>query len=108
MTLREFLNRRSRRASAVSAIAVAAVWALMIHLPTGSAKTRVMAWGFMGGILLCGFICSRTRCPRCGAGIGYIDPCEARSRRKWRREAGLNLCGKCGLHLDEQISPGAE
>jgi hypothetical protein len=105
MTLREYLNRRSLRANIVAAIGVAVVWAITIRAPKGSLENTLVGWAFVGGIACSLLFSRRARCPRCGAAIGYIDTSEARSHKRWRQDAGLNWCGNCGLHLDEQILP---
>jgi hypothetical protein len=103
MTLREYLNRRELRVNIVAAFGVAAVWAITIRACKGSLENILVGWAFVAGIACSLLFSRRARCPRCGAAIGYIDLGEGRRSTKWRQDAGLNWCGNCGLHLDEQI-----
>ena len=105
MTLREFLNRRGRRAAVCSAIPVIVVWAFAIRAPKGSPENYLMEAAFVVAIVAFLFVSSRARCPRCREAIGYIDTSELRKHKKRILDAGLDRCRSCGLHLDEQIPP---
>jgi hypothetical protein len=105
MSLREFLNRLLRRTGAISAIAVLAVWAFTIRAPKGSPENFLMGAAFVVALIGFLFVGSRARCPRCCGMIGYIDTSESRKYWKRIRAAGLDRCGRCGLHLDERIHP---
>jgi len=105
MTLREFLNRRIFRAVVSSAIAVVLVWAFTHRAPTGSPENDLMGAAFVVAMIAVLFVTHRARCPRCGEAIGYIDTSEMQRYQKRILEAGLDKCGSCGLHLDEQIPP---
>ncbi len=58
--------------------------------------------GFVGvaAITVSIFIMNRTRCPKCGQRIGYMDT----RRRRSVKLMGLDYCRSCGLHLDEEIA----
>jgi hypothetical protein len=105
MTLREFLNRRIRRAALCSAIAVLMAWAFTIRAPKGSPENYLMGGVFVVALIAFLFLSSRARCPRCRERLGYVDTSEMRKHKKWILEAGLDRCRSCGLHLDERISP---
>jgi hypothetical protein len=105
MTLREYLDRRMRRAAVCSAIAVAVVWAFTIRAPTGSPENYLMGAAFVVALISLLFVSSRARCPRCRAAIGYIDTSVMRKYQKRILDAGLNRFRNCALHLDERIPP---
>jgi hypothetical protein len=105
MTLREFLNRRIRRAAVCSAIALVVVWAFTIRAPRGSPENYLMGAAFVVALIAFLFVSSRARCPRCREAIGYIDTSEMRKYKKRILDAGPDRCRSCGLHLDERVPP---
>jgi predicted RNA-binding Zn-ribbon protein involved in translation (DUF1610 family) len=100
MTLRDNLNRRSMKASLVMVALIVASWIYASKQGwDGTAKTVAGLVG-MAAIVLSIFIMSRTRCPRCGERIGYMDT----RRRRSVKLMGLDYCRNCGLHLDEEMA----
>jgi len=100
MTLRDYLNRRSLKASLVMVALVVASW--IYASKQGWDSTAKIIAGFVGvtAIALSLFIMSRTRCPRCRQRIGYMDT----RRRRSVKLMGLDYCRSCGLHLDEEMA----
>ncbi len=103
MTLREFLNRRSRRSAVCLAIAVAFVWAFTFRAPKGSVENYLPGVAFVVALIVHLFVSGRARCPRCRELIGYIDTSQRKKDKKRILESGLDRCRSCGLHLDERI-----
>jgi len=103
MTLREFLNRRSRFAAACLAAAVALTWTFTIRAPKGSAENYLTEVVFLAAIIAYLLVSVRAHCPKCGGAIGYIDTSEMRKYQKRIGEAGLDRCRSCGLHLNEEV-----
>jgi hypothetical protein len=100
MTLRDYLNRRSIKASLVMVALIMASW--IYASKQGWNSTAKSIAGFIGvtAIALSLFIMSRTRCPKCGERIGYMDT----RRRRDVKLMGLDYCRNCGLRLDEEMA----
>jgi hypothetical protein len=101
MTLRDHLNGRSIIASLVMAALVAGSWIYASKQGwNGTAKAVAGVVG-VAAVALSLFIMRRTRCPKCGQLIGYMN---GSSRRRVKSLIGLDYCRSCGLHLDEEIA----
>jgi hypothetical protein len=101
MTLREYLDRRSRVLGMVTLGVFLTVWVLAVMAP----KSPWAPGAFLLLQLSLGtFIIhrDRARCPRCNVRLGYID---FGSRRFGRAPTpGLDRCLSCGLHLNEEVA----
>lgn len=100
MTLRDYLNRRSMKASLVMLALIVASWIYASKQGWDGTWKPVAGLVWVAVIVLYVVIMRRTRCPKCGERIGYMD---TRRRRSVKR-MGLDYCRNCGLHLDEEVA----
>jgi hypothetical protein len=101
MTLRDYLNKGSMKASLVMVALIVASW--IYASKQGWNSTAKTFAGIVGviAIALSLFIMRCTRRPKCGQGIGYMN---GSRRRRVKSLIGLDSCHGCGLHLDEKIA----
>jgi hypothetical protein len=101
MTLRDYLLRRQRRVLIPGALVMLAVLAFAAGLPRENPwKSRAFLVVPLFVVAFAVFV-NRTRCPKCGARLVFMD--YGSRRRGGTPRAGLERCKGCGLFLSEEI-----
>jgi hypothetical protein len=101
MTLREYLDKRSRKAVSwgvfVAGMLLVAAHFLNVVRNAGDIYGAAM----VAGILVFVMIMRNPRCPKCNERLGAIDY----GGRKYgiKPRVGVDRCQNCGLNLNEQI-----
>ena len=101
VTLREYLNRRTRRILVLVGVLAVTIWVSTATVPV---LAQFRFDGFYIPLLLvlgAAIVANRARCPRCSARLSYLD--YGSRRRRVAPRVGLDRCSGCGLHLNEQL-----